>query len=182
MKMQYFWLTLRHKWFVFLASFKVGLPIWRALIHDWSKFLPSELPYYNRQFCGNKDDPVGFAIAWLHHYHHNSHHWEHWIVESIHSHSSPNRDDCIVNNCLAMPDVCIQEMIADWLGASKAYTGSWDMQKWIIKALPKMKVHPQTREKVLIELERLGLYKQDEDALHTLYCFGLVTRKDTNVK
>ena len=30
-----------------------------------------------------------------------------------------------------MPETYIREMIADWMGASKAYTGSWDMGEWL---------------------------------------------------
>jgi len=147
--MKYFWLTVRHKWYVLLAARKIGVPLWRALLHDLSKFTLAELPHYDRQFCGPKDDPGGFAKAWLHHYHRNAHHWEHWIVESLHSHSSPDRDECIVDNCLRMPDAYILEMIADWMGASKAYTGSWDMKDWLIKNLGKMKFHPGTRARVM---------------------------------
>jgi hypothetical protein len=153
--MRYFWATIRHKWFVFLASFKVGLPFWRALVHDLSKFTWAELPLYNRQFFGDKSDPAGFARAWLHHYHCNDHHWEHWIVESIHSHTK-DRDGCIIDNCLAMPVVCVQEMIADWLGASKAYTGSWVMTDWLQKNLMRIKVHPGTMESIVKALSFLG--------------------------
>lgn len=154
--MKYFWATIKHKWCVFLASFKTGLPLWRALIHDLSKFTRSELRHYDRQFFGDKGDLRGFAVAWLHHYHCNDHHWEHWIVESIHSHSSPTRDGCIVDNCLAMPQVCVKEMITDWLGASKAYTGTWGMSEWLERSLPKMRLHPDTRDSVYHELYLLG--------------------------
>lgn len=154
--MQYFWATIRHKWFVLLASFKIGLSVWRALIHDWSKFTWAELPHYNRQFFGDKGDPEGFARCWLHHYHHNDHHWEHWIVESIHSHTSPTRDDCIVDNCLTMPRVCVQEMIADWMGASMAYTGSWDMSVWLRKNILDIRVHPSTMTEIEHVLDQMG--------------------------
>jgi hypothetical protein len=32
--------VVRHKWFVLLAGIKTGAPLWRLLIHDWSKFAP----------------------------------------------------------------------------------------------------------------------------------------------
>jgi len=154
--MKYFWSTLKHKWFVFLASFRVGFPWWRAIIHDWTKFTLAELPHYNRQFFGDRGDPKSFAVAWLHHYHRNKHHWEHWIIESIHSSTKPTRDGCIVNNCLAMPDLYIREMIADWLGASMAYTGSWDMTDWLAKNMPRMALHPDTRARVNDTLDALA--------------------------
>lgn len=142
--MNYLRLTLRHKWYVFLACLEMRVPLWRALIHDWSKFTPAELPHYDRQFFGDKGDPRGFARAWLHHQNHNPHHWEHWITRSDHSHGESDA----VNGCLAMPETYVREMIADWMGASRAYTGSWDMSQWLEENLPRMKLHPDTREKV----------------------------------
>lgn len=147
--MRCFWAIVKHKWFVLLASFRTKLPLWRVIMHDMSKFTIKELPHYDRQFFGDKGDPHGYAKAWLHHYHHNDHHWEHWIIESIHSSVSPNRDGCIVDNCLPMPRICVKEMITDWLGASKTKTGSWDMKKWLTENLPKMRLHPDTRWHVI---------------------------------
>ena len=147
--MKYFWIVIKHKWYVLLAGLRLKLPLWRALTHDLSKFTRAELPHYNRQFCGDKGDPEGFARAWLHHYHRNDHHWEAWIVESIQSHTDPTRDSCIVDNCLQMPLVCVMEMFADWLGASKAYTGSWDMDEWFDSHIEEMRFHPKTRDLVI---------------------------------
>lgn len=37
---------LKHKWFVLIAGLKIGVPLWRLLVHDLSKFRPSEwFPY-----------------------------------------------------------------------------------------------------------------------------------------
>jgi hypothetical protein len=43
---------VRHKWFVLQAGLKTGAPLWRLLIHDWSKFLPVEWRAYVRTFYG----------------------------------------------------------------------------------------------------------------------------------
>ena len=118
------------------------MPLWRALIHDLSKFTRSELPHYNRQFFGDKGDPQGFAKAWLHHQNRNPHHWEYWITRSDHSHGGSGA----VDGCLPMPARYIREMVADWMGASKAYTGSWWMQDWLEKNLGKMRLHPTTKD------------------------------------
>lgn len=139
--MRYFWATVRHKWFVLLASFKTGLPLWQAIIHDLSKFSRAELPHYDRQFFGDKGDPKGFARAWLHHQNCNPHHWEYWITRSDHSHGGSRAED----GCLQMPSIYIVEMVTDWLGASRAYTRSWDMTEWLEKNLPNMKLHSNTR-------------------------------------
>ena len=44
--------VLRHKWFVFQACRTLGVPFWQAVVHDWSKFLPSEWVPYVRFFYG----------------------------------------------------------------------------------------------------------------------------------
>lgn len=43
---------LRHKWYVFLAGLVVGAPLWRLLVHDWTKFLPREWGPYVMKFYG----------------------------------------------------------------------------------------------------------------------------------
>ena len=143
--MKYFWKTLEHKWYVFLASRKLGLPLGPAIMHDMSQFSRAELRQYDRQFFGDKGDPEGFAVSWLHHQNCNPHHWEYWMTRSDHSHGGSGA----VDTCLPMPSRYIKEMIADWMGASKSYTGSWDMTDRLKRSLPRMKLHPKTRETVL---------------------------------
>jgi hypothetical protein len=142
---------------VFWASLSLGLSLWRAIKHDSSKFTRAELPHYQRQFYGDKGDPEGFAVAWLHHQNHNDHHWEYWITRSDHSHGRNSAAD----GCLPMPQECVREMIADWLGASRTYTNSWDVTDWLKKNLAKMRLHPRTYELIHLELNRLG-YKVDD--------------------
>ena len=43
--------VLKHKWFVFIECRKLGIP-WLGVIHDLSKFLPSEFIPYARYFYG----------------------------------------------------------------------------------------------------------------------------------
>ena len=43
---------LRHKWYVFRACRQLGVPLWQALVHDWSKLRPSEWFPYVRFFYG----------------------------------------------------------------------------------------------------------------------------------
>ena len=50
---KYFKAVMRHKWYVFLEARKLGIP-WLGLIHDLSKFLPSEFIAYSKQFYGDK--------------------------------------------------------------------------------------------------------------------------------
>lgn len=159
--MQYAIRTLIHKWFVLLASFRVGLPLWRALVHDLSKFTSAELPHYNRHFFGDKCDPRGFAIAWLHHQNCNPHHWEYWITRSDHTKGAGGT----VEGILPMPTIYIKEMIVDWVAASRTYTGSWDISKWLTEHLSLMKLHPYTLDIIKTELSALGYhYKFDRFA------------------
>lgn len=157
--MQYIWVTIRHKWFVLLASFKVGLPFWRAITHDLSKFMPVELLPYNNYKFGDKSNQTGFAKALLHHWNFNSHHYQYW--EDRYDHSEHYREifkqsGIVQNGVFMMPETCVKEMIADWMGAGKANTGAWDMTGWLSKNLSKMRFHPQTRKDVRHVLIGLG--------------------------
>ena len=143
--MKYFWLTIKHKWFVFLAGLKTGAPIWRLMIHDWTKFLPSELPHYQRQFFGKADDPWGFISCWLHHQNHNPHHWEYWIPRTGHNRGLPPFPD---GEPVPMPEWAIREMVADWMGASRVYEGKWPKPGewvWLKKSYPKIRITTKYR-------------------------------------
>ena len=155
---KYFWLTVKHRWFVLLAGLKTKAPLWRLLIHDWTKFLPSELPHYGRQFFGKADDPEGFAVCtpshtrtrrWLKHQNRHPHHWEYWMT----------RPD---NTSLPMPEWAVREMIADWMGASRAYEGKWPVKRewaWLDKHWEQLmsRFHPETGMRVIEILCDLNL-------------------------
>lgn len=51
--LRYLSYVLRHKWFVLLAGLRVRAPLWRLLIHDWSKFTPAEWGAYVATFYGH---------------------------------------------------------------------------------------------------------------------------------
>lgn len=126
--MKYLLLALKHKWFVFLAGLRTKAPLWRLLIHDWTKFLPSELPHYQRQFFGPANDPRGFIGCWTRHQNRHPHHWEYWIPRTGHTRGDPSFPD---NQPIPMPEWAVREMVADWLGASRAYEGNWpDPEAW----------------------------------------------------
>lgn len=141
---------VRHKWFVLVAGLKMKAPLWRLLIHDWSKFLPSEWLPYARYFYayerGQQPEAAraAFNRAWLHHQHLNPHHWQHYILT----------EDSGRAFALPMPERLIREMVADWMGAGRAITGRWDAQAWYRKNANVMTLHPDTRQRVE---ELLGL-------------------------
>jgi Family of unknown function (DUF5662) len=147
--------VMRHKWFVFLACIHCQVGLWRALIHDWSKFMPVEWGPYVRSFYnrdgGKRDwktrDPwekMEFDNAWNHHQKVNKHHWQYWLLT--------NDSDEPKVKPLPMPDKYIREMIADWWGAGRAITGVWDAWAWYQKNKDRIILEESTRTEVEIKL------------------------------
>ncbi len=131
----------RHKWFVLVAGRRTKAPLWRLLIHDWSKLAPAEWGPYVAKFYGPLSDKEAFDAAWLHHQHRNAHHWQHHVLR---------RDDGTVE-ALEMPLPLVREMVADWMGAGRAITGRWEVGPWYAAHCRKMRLHPST----VREVERL---------------------------
>ena len=141
--------VLHHKWYVYRAGRQFGhaIPLWRLLIHDYSKFSRSEwTPYVNRFFSGRAGvedksvDPDEFHRAWTHHWHKNPHHWEYWL-----------RADRVP---MWMPTNFVYEMVADWLGAGRGITGSWDLTEWYKKNRGRQVLHPETKQLVEVIMEQ----------------------------
>jgi hypothetical protein len=103
--LRYLRYVLRHKWYVLVAGLRTGAPLWRLLIHDWSKFTPSEWGAYVAKFYGGpmtqeriadyhgdardhrmragpfkEQVDADFDRAWLHHQKRNRHHWQYWVL------------------------------------------------------------------------------------------------------
>lgn len=133
-----------HIRYVRIAGRKIGVPEDQLRIHDQSKFSVYEfMPYANKFFGGDDSE---FDAAWLHHKNNNKHHWNHWVL--------PDEDGGL--STVKMPDHYALEMVADWMGASKQYTGSWDMTEWLKEKAQFIKLHPPTREYVTMILNGLG--------------------------
>lgn len=142
---KYFKYLMKHKYFVFIAGIKIGAPLWRLIIHDWSKFMPIEWFAYVETFYGKyeyKDRPSklvkAFDRAWLHHQHYNPHHYQHWIL----------RNDDGTSKALVIPDKFVKEMVADWAGAGRAITGKWEVLDWYKNNMHKMFIDSSTRTSV----------------------------------
>jgi hypothetical protein len=139
----------RHKWFVFRAGLKTGAPLWRLVIHDWSKLTPAEWgPYVRTFYAKHKARPGEFDKAWLHHQHRNPHHWQHWLL----------REDDGDLKVLPMPEKFVREMVADWMGAGRAITGQWGATDWYLANFGRIVLDPETRKQVH---ELLGLKSHD---------------------
>jgi len=159
---QYLCYVVRHKWFVFLESCKLGVPL-LGLIHDWSKFKPSEWRPYVNFFHGkgakqvrdetgyykpNETGDSAFDFAFFLHQKRNKHHWQWWVYP---------QDETGVK-ILPMGDRSRREMLADWRGAGRAQ-GTPDCKKWYMKNGYKLQLHSDTR--AWIE-EQLGVKNKAE--------------------
>ena len=112
---KHFALVLRHKRLVLWHCARCGL-IWRGLVHDLSKFSPTEffesVKYYrgNRSPIGACRRETGVSYAWLHHKGRNPHHLEYWC-------------DPECKEQPVMPYPYAVECVCDKLAATKVYAG-----------------------------------------------------------
>ena len=120
-------------------------------IHDDSKWTKAEFPGYAMHFQGG-GAPDDFSKSWLHHIHCNPHHWQHWLFSDGYT---PKNSE-VENGAVEMPRHFALEMIADWMGASMAYTGKWDMADWLMKNIPRIKVHSKTAKYLKSVLDDIG--------------------------
>lgn len=143
---QYLRYMLRHKWFVFRAGLKFKVPVWRLLIHDWSKFrywtewIPYRELFYNLP-C--KESREAFQLASMRHIKINKHHWNYWV------HVAGGRDkETYTLRVHEMPEIYVREMIADWYGAGRAVRGTWSAGEWYEQNKDHILLHPYTRAMV----------------------------------
>lgn len=148
--------VLLHKWYVFVAGRMLGVPLWQLLIHDLSKFSAAEWGPYVRRFAGGRGgvmdksaDSAEWHMAWRHHWTRNAHHWEYWLPEPIALNQAEAQP-------LPMPERYAREMVADWCGAGKAYTGAWDVASWYEQNAGRIILHPDTRALVEILVQDVG--------------------------
>lgn len=108
---------LIHKKEVFKLCCIAGIP-WRGLIHDFSKFSPTEFFESAKYFTGIRSpimdckEKNGYSMAWQHHKGRNPHHAEFW-VDKLYSGGVP----------IKIPYKYNLEMICDIIAASKTYNG-----------------------------------------------------------
>lgn len=160
--LKYLRYLLRHKWYVLVAGLRTGTPLWRLLVHDWSKFLPSEWGPYVDYFYGpepavreerrrmdrlvlgytltrsGQEVQAEFNRAWNLHQKRQPHHWQFWVLTQDDGESFP----------LPIPDHFVREMVADWAGAGRAITGRWEVCSWYAKNKNRMRLRTETRGQV----------------------------------
>lgn len=125
---KHFMVITKHKWVVFKLCCKVGQP-WRGLVHDLSKYSPTEfwegVKYFNGKHSPISDckKDIGYSNAWLHHRGRNKHHTDYWVDLN-----SPNKTPII-------PYKYVAEMICDKLAAGiiykgKEWTKEYELKYW----------------------------------------------------
>lgn len=147
-----------HKWWVFHYCCKLGIP-WRGLVHDNSKFSPVEF-WESVRYWDGKSSPIpkckadiGYSKGWLHHKGRNTHHYEYWI-DQLDLGGEP----------IQIPWKDLLELVADYLGAGRAYSGKSSKNifkeeaKWFANKIQteKPKIHPLTRVAIGFLLDRFA--------------------------
>ena len=107
----------KHRFKVFILCTKCGF-MWRGLVHDLSKYSPTEFFEGVKYYAGGKKSPIimckkdiGYSRAWLHHKGRNKHHSEYWL------------DLATKNKAPVIPFNYSVEMICDRIAACKTYQG-----------------------------------------------------------
>lgn len=114
--------VLRHKWYVLVAGLALDVPLWRLLLHDWTKFTPGEWREYvrffeqesaehrRRHFVDPANGDLAFLVAFNQHNKANDHHWEYWVQVLA-------GGNIVVHE---MSETARLEMLADWLALAAA--------------------------------------------------------------
>lgn len=148
--LKYLKYILRHKYYVMIECFKKGR-YWRGIMHDMSKFRPSEFVPYARYFYGDGQDinkgrkngsyragesiDEKFNYAWLLHQKRNKHHWQYWVL--------PLDEGGM--KIFEMERTYVDEMICDWNGAGIAINGKENTREWYLKNKQYIKLNKFTR-------------------------------------
>ncbi len=108
---------LRHE--VIKYCFRAGIPL-QGLLHDLSKYTPSEFIVGAKYYQGNRSpnegerEEYGYSKAWIHHKGVNKHHFEHWTDYNPKTKKLEG---------VEMPTRYVIEMFCDRVAASKIYNG-----------------------------------------------------------
>ncbi len=149
----------RHRHRVIYHCARCGL-LWRGLMHDLSKYSPSEFFPGVKYYLGTRSpneaerNEKGYSGAWLHHKGRNRHHFEYWT-----DYNMTERRVMPVK----MPFVFVVEMFCDRVAASKIYQGDKYTDSHPIEYFKRGKdtrsIHPETSdllESFLVMLSEKG--------------------------
>ena len=147
-----------HKWWVFYYCCKLRIP-WQGIMHDISKFSWTELKESIKYYQGDKSPiPIakkenGYSEAWQHHKGRNKHHFEYWI-------DFTDKDIKII----PMPYKYVLELIADYLGAFRAYNGYMNFEEeyqWWLKKSEQIEFMNPATKSFITQIFRYIHYNND---------------------
>lgn len=145
---QHFKTITYHRWLVRQGCFRVGL-YWQGLIHDLSKYSPTEFCVGARLYQGNRSpnaaerEEKGYSEAWMHHKGRNRHHYEYWTD----MHPQTKRYESV-----PMPRKYLVEMVMDRRAACMVYQGKNYHPGSELEYLQRSKERLLMNEKTLQEL------------------------------
>ena len=152
---QHFKTITHHKWLVLQGCFRVGL-YWQGLMHDLSKYSPTEFLVGARYYQGTRSPNAqerqekGYSTAWIHHKGRNPHHYEYWTDLSWET----GRYESVV-----MPRRYLVEMVMDRRAACMTYEGSryTDASAWnyFNRSRERRLMHPELEKQLGFLLEML---------------------------
>lgn len=150
---KHFLTITRHRHKVIAHCFRAGIPL-RGLLHDLSKYTPTEFIPGARYYLGNRSpnegerEDYGYSKAWMHHKGRNRHHFEYWTDYS----PVTKRMEGV-----KMPTKFLIEMFCDRVAASKIYNGDKYTDSTALEYFLRGRdrrgalIHPETSD----ELEKL---------------------------
>lgn len=155
----HFLTVTRHKHQVLIHCIKAGI-FWRGILHDLSKFSPSEFIPGVIYFQGTRSpneaerEKNGYSGAWMHHKGRNKHHFEYW---------TDYNPETKTLDPVKMPEIFVIEMFCDRVAACKiymkdAYTDNAPLE-YFLRAKKYRAIHPETArllEKLLKMLSEKG--------------------------
>ena len=159
---QHFRTVFRHRRRVIVHCAKAGI-LWRGLMHDLSKYSPTEFLPGAKYFTGERSPneyerrEYGYSAAWIHHKGRNRHHFEYWTDYDPVTH---------VMTPVKMPLLFVAEMFCDRVAASKVYQGKNYTASYPLtyfeRGKPTRAIHPETSD--LLESWLVMLKEQGEEA------------------
>lgn len=148
-----------HRRYVRKHCFKVGL-YWQGLIHDLSKYSPSEfwvgVKYYQGTRSPNVAErcTIGYSTAWMHHKGRNKHHHEYWTDYDAET-GNPIE-------FMEMPKRYFVESIMDRIAACKVYRGKSYTDSSALDYLLSRDSESHMNKKNLAEMIRLLTYLSEK--------------------
>jgi hypothetical protein len=133
--------------------FRIGL-YRQGLLHDLSKYMPSELFMGFLYYEDGKSSPnngerrkKGYSNAWMHHKGRNRHHFEYWTDYALHP-----KDSAYPLQPVQMPRNYVAEMLMDRICASKNYNKEnytrHDPLAYFEQGKSHYLMHPQTEKEL----------------------------------